>query len=155
LDQLRAERLAELAAARYQHECGGTTWDDLPVATCRDSQGKASGLFLSVLSGVRADGAVWKFADGVARALTNTQAQALATAIALHVQACFEREAELASVISASEKPWAVDISTGWPSTTPPVVTLGSAQALTEPPSGSALVVADKKDTLFALAATL
>lgn len=115
LDELRAERLAELAEIRYAREIGGTAYNGWPLNTDRASQGKAVGAYAMASNGLWPTGSAWKFADGVARALTAGQVQQMALSIAAHVQACFDREAALAETLRASLDPLSVDLMTGWP----------------------------------------
>lgn len=97
--------LGLLAARRYRAETAGITWNGWPVATDRASQAALGNARQAVAAGLRADGATWKFADGVHQPLTNAQILELAAAVFGHVQACFDREAELAAVIRASPVP--------------------------------------------------
>jgi hypothetical protein len=95
--------LDELARFRYLREVGGTVWNGWPVATDRDSQGKAAGVYLMASQGLWPDGAHWKFGDHVARPLTAEQVMSMALTIAAHVQTCFEREAALSARIRAGD----------------------------------------------------
>jgi len=101
-------RVDAVAARRYQAEVGGVVWNGWPVATDRDSQSKVNAAYVMAKDGHWPAGAGWKFADGVYRPLTADQVQALALAVAGHVQACFAREAALVSDATA-------DINSGWP----------------------------------------
>lgn len=115
VEELRAQRLAELAALRYVHETRGVTVDGLPMQTSREAQASLAHAYMAAQTGLRADGAAWKCADGAHRPLSNAALQALAGAVMRHVQACFDREAGLAGLIRASESPLEVEISQGWP----------------------------------------
>lgn len=57
----------------------------------------------------------WKLGASEFRQWDETQIEAFGFAIADHIQACFEREAELTALIIAAEDPSDVDTSTGWP----------------------------------------
>ena len=57
----------------------------------------------------------WKLGASEFRQWDETQIEAFGFAIADHIQACFEREAELTALIIAAEHPSDVDTSTGWP----------------------------------------
>lgn len=58
----------------------------------------------------------WKLAAGELRQWTFEQVVAYGIAIRNHIQACFDREAELTAEILAAEDPSSVDTSQGWPS---------------------------------------
>lgn len=57
----------------------------------------------------------WKLGASEFRQWDEAQIEAFGLAIADHIQACFEREAELTDLILAAEDPSSVDTSTGWP----------------------------------------
>jgi hypothetical protein len=57
----------------------------------------------------------WKTADGAFVTLDAPTVVAVAQAVRAHVQACFDREAELRAAVDAGEE---FDIDTGWPSGT-------------------------------------
>lgn len=57
----------------------------------------------------------WKLGASEFRQWDKAQIEAFGFAIADHIQACFEREAELSALIIAAEDPSSVDTSTGWP----------------------------------------
>lgn len=57
----------------------------------------------------------WKLGASEFRQWDEAQIEAFGFAIADHIQACFEREAELTALIIAAEDPSSVDTSTGWP----------------------------------------
>lgn len=101
----------QLAAKRYDVEVSGTTWNGFPVFTDRESQGKITAAFVLASAGVRAESSNWKFADGVARPMTNAQIVELTGAVAYHVQHAFDVEATKADEIDATGT---TDIDTGW-----------------------------------------
>jgi hypothetical protein len=117
LDELRARKLSELAALRWERETGGTTFNGMPVATDAVSQTK----YIGAVVGAQIDpNAVinWKMADGAFVTLDAQAITAVAMAVRAHVQACFDREAELNVQIEAAATPEeisAVDIGAGWP----------------------------------------
>lgn len=101
LDDLRAAALARLAARRWVEQ-QTTVWngqampsDDVTLgrimATVKlaELQGKASGDVV----------AKWKFGPGPLTAITLGQVTAYGIAIGVHLQACFDREAELAAAV--------------------------------------------------------
>lgn len=113
---VRAEKVAALAARRYEAEIGGVTVGGIAVAT--DDRAKI------MIAGARIKAEVdpnatfrWKTAAGFVD-LMAAQLIAISDAVLAHVQACFDREAELAAEIDALTD-WqaiaAIDISAGWP----------------------------------------
>lgn len=120
-EDLRAERLAELAAVRYQAETRGIEVAGLPVQTDRESRPNLIAAYAAAAAGLRAEGCVWKFADGVARAVSAETLMAMATAVLDHVQRCYDQEAVLAEIVRASDNPLALDLHTGWPGQSAPV----------------------------------
>lgn len=121
LDELRAERLAELAAIRYAAEVAGITVSGLPVQTDRESRPNLIAAYAAAAAGLRSTGAAWKFADGVARQVSAETLMEMATAVLDHVQRCYDHEAELAAEIRVSAAPLAVDLHAGWPVQSAPV----------------------------------
>ena len=117
LDELRARKLMELAALRWERETGGTTFNGMPVATDAVSQTK----YIGAVVGAQIDpNAVinWKMADGTFVTLDAAAITAVAMVVRAHVQACFDREAELKTQIEAAttaEELAALDLNTGWP----------------------------------------
>ena len=60
----------------------------------------------------------WKLADGSFVELSHDQVIGLAQGVRAHIQACFDREADMISAIDAAATPAAldaIDIETGWP----------------------------------------
>jgi hypothetical protein len=117
LDEIRAARLAELANLRWEKETGGTVFNGMPIATDAVSQTKYIG---AVVGAQIAPNAVinWKMADGTFVSLDAQAITAVAMAVRAHVQACFDREAELKAWIEAAsmaEEIAAIDLNTGWP----------------------------------------
>lgn len=108
--EARAEAKALVAARRYDAEIAGTTVAGLPVQTDRASQALVTGAALaaSLDAGYTVK---WKTAGGFVD-LSAAQIIGIAQAIRAHVQACFDREAELVAAIDAGEP---YDLNTGWP----------------------------------------
>lgn len=91
LEELKALKTAQIAAARYEAECAGITIQDVEIATDRDSQGLILGAVVQAQT--TPDYIVqWKTKSGFV-ILTAEQIIAIATAVRAHVQACFDREA--------------------------------------------------------------
>jgi hypothetical protein len=117
LEELRAGKLAELAALRWEKETGGTVFNGMPVTTDAVSQTK----YIGAVVGAQIDPNVvinWKMADGTFVTLDAASITAVAMAVRAHVQACFDNEAELKSRIESAGTAVeisAVDIGAGWP----------------------------------------
>jgi hypothetical protein len=103
--------LAVLPAIRWQRVAAGTQWNGWPVKTGPADIPLIHAVHGSAVNGARQDGAVFKFGDGVFRALTNAQAIAMAEHVFTWVQAHFDREAALAAEIHSGDLP---DINSGW-----------------------------------------
>ncbi|WP_052750446.1 DUF4376 domain-containing protein [Pseudomonas putida] len=90
-----AQRIAD---RRFQAETGGAVVEGLAVNTERDSQSLLTGAAFA--ASLDPDYRIkWKTASGFVD-LTGGQVIALATAMRAHVQACFDREAELLSAVA-------------------------------------------------------
>ena len=100
LDELKAQKLAELAQARWEQETGGLT---LPngaiIKTDRESQALLAGASLCVLQNATAT-VEWKGANGWVT-LTATEIMQIATLVRNHVQAQFSRERDLSEKVNA------------------------------------------------------
>lgn len=57
--------------------------------------------FSAIAAGLRADGAVFNFADGAPRAVSNSDMSAAIEAALTHVQRCFDRESSVDAAILA------------------------------------------------------
>lgn len=112
-----ADKLAELAALRYEKETAGITVAGASIKTDRESQATLASAYTSMKNGLLAQ-VDWKASNGWVT-VTLAQLEPIAQAVAAHVQACFSRERALASALQAIvDNPVAVadyDISTGWP----------------------------------------
>ncbi len=103
---------ALIAARRFQAETGGAVVEGLTINTERDSQSLLTGAAFA--ASLDPDYRIkWKTASGFAE-LTGEQVIALATAVRAHVQACFDREAELLAAV-ADGSITAEMLEQGWP----------------------------------------
>jgi hypothetical protein len=109
----KAAALTALAAKRYEVETGGIIVNGVAVATDDRSKTLLLGARLEALMNP-ATSLRWKTSDGFVP-LSGSQIITISGAVRAHVQACFDREAELAARIAAADDPVAVDISSGWP----------------------------------------
>lgn len=111
--ELSPERWADLIAARrYQAETAGITVEDMAVATDDRSQALITGAALQALIDPEYS-LQWKTATGFVQ-LTGQQILALASTVRAHVQACFDREAELQAAV-ADGSINAELLEQGWP----------------------------------------
>lgn len=101
-DRIKARRNLALAT--------GTTVSGMPIATDDISQSRITGAALAVTLDPQTT-IQWKTRSGFVM-LDATQVIAIAQAVRAHVQACFDREAELLAALEAED---AYDIETGWP----------------------------------------
>ena len=97
VDGERSAKLDEIAAARYEAEIAGVSYNDGLVRTDRQTQSMITG---AALKAMRDDtySCRWKTAEG----FVTLDAQAIlsvADVIRDHVQSCFDREAELAQQV--------------------------------------------------------
>lgn len=106
------ERLAQLAAYRYEREIQGVQFKGSLFPTDRDSRSTLIGAVVVVSLGQWVDGSPWKAADGTFVPMTANDVQTLGLLQAGYVRACYIREAELAAEIRAGGTP---DITAGWP----------------------------------------
>ena len=91
---------AEIAQARYNAEIAGVTINGVSIKTDRESQGLITGAALQALQD-NTYTCRWKGVGGFVE-LTAPQILAIADAVRAHVQACFDREAELLPLIEAA-----------------------------------------------------
>lgn len=99
-DELKAQKKAAIAAARYESEIAGTTVNGILIDTGRDSQALITGAALAAVI----DGSYslnWKTSSGFIH-LTAPEIIAVAQAVRAHVQACFDKEGELVARINAA-----------------------------------------------------
>ena len=112
---LKSQRLAELAAYRYQKETAGITLNGAVIKTDLESQAKINGAW----SAAQINPAVlidWKAESGWIQ-IDAATITAIAGAVATHVQSCFSTErihAEAIAALETSEAVAAYDISTLW-----------------------------------------
>ena len=103
------------AAKRYAAEISGITVTvgtekTVPMSTKREDRDGARDTLIAVMAGLRQDGAVFKFADGVGRAATNAEMKAAIAAAFAHVQAAYDLEASIVAQIEG-KNPKITDIA--------------------------------------------
>ncbi len=101
LEEVKAAKLAELAASRYSEEVGGIVVDGVTIATDRESQAMITGAYVSLKQGLM-QSVNWKGDDGWVTA-TLTEIEPIAQAVGHHIQACFTKESQLAAQVAAAE----------------------------------------------------
>lgn len=100
-DELKTQKKVEIAAARYARETAGTTVNDTPIDTGRDSQALITGAALAAVID-SSYSLNWKTDAGFIH-LTAPEIIAVAQAVRAHVQACFDREAELVALVDSAQ----------------------------------------------------
>lgn len=112
LEELKAEKRAEIAAARYDAEIAGVSVNGVTIDTGRDSQALITGAALAAM--LDDDYSLnWKTEAGFIH-LTAPEIIAVAQSVRAHVQRCFDREGELVALVDAAqttEELDAIDIS--------------------------------------------
>lgn len=101
LERAKAEKLDELAAARYIREVGGITIGGARIKTDRESQATITGAFISLSQGLTQT-IDWKAEGGQWVTLTLADITPIAQAVVAHVQACFTTESQLAAQVNAA-----------------------------------------------------
>jgi riboflavin biosynthesis pyrimidine reductase len=101
LETLKRRKAEEIAAARWRAEIGGAAVNGMTVDTSRESQAMLTGAALAATQDPNYT-CQWKTAGGFATLDADT-ILAVAQAVRAHVQACFDREAELDARIDAAE----------------------------------------------------
>jgi len=99
LEEVKAEKLAELAEARWREETGGLTLPDgTVIKTDRESQALLTGASLYALQNAKAT-VEWKGANGWVT-LTASDIQKIAYLVRNHVQAAFSKERDYAEKVN-------------------------------------------------------
>ena len=101
LDELKAQKKAAIAAARYEAEIAGTVVDGVTIDTGRDSQALITGAALAAVIDSTYS-LNWKTESGFIH-LTAPEIIAVAQAVRAHVQTCFDHEGELVSLVDAAQ----------------------------------------------------
>lgn len=101
-----------ISTRRYKSETSGITVNTMPIATDRDSQGLITGAAVAAL--LDSDYSLnWKTSAGFIE-LSAVQILSLASAVRAHVQASFDREAQLLAAV-ADGSITAAMLEEGWP----------------------------------------
>lgn len=114
LDELKAQKKTEIAAARYEVETSGTTVNGVLIDTGRDSQALITSAALAAVID-SSYSLNWKTDAGFIH-LSAPEIIAVAQAVRAHVQACFDREGELVALVDAAKTVEDLDeIIISWP----------------------------------------
>ncbi|WP_313397157.1 DUF4376 domain-containing protein [Stutzerimonas nitrititolerans] len=112
----------KIAPRRYDAEISGITLNGMRIDTGRDSQGLISGATLQAV--LDPDYSLnWKTASGFVT-MDAEQIIGVATAVRAHVQACFDREAELLEALADGTFTESM-LEEGWPDGSVPEPTAG------------------------------
>lgn len=103
LERMKMAKREEMAAARYEAETSGVLVGGVIVKTDRESQALITGAALQAMADSEYS-CQWKAEQGFIT-LTAEQIQGVAVAVRMHVQACFDREAELVELIDQAQTP--------------------------------------------------
>lgn len=103
---------AAVAAERYKRETAGISVQGMAIDTGRDSQALITGAALAAMLDP-AYACHWKTAAGFVE-MSGEQIISVASAVRAHVQACFDREAELLQVVDSGTYTDAM-LDEGWP----------------------------------------
>ena len=99
VEELKTDKRSEIAASRWQAEVSGVNG----IRTDRESQSMITGAALKAMQDSEYT-CKWKTESGFVE-LTSVQILAIADAVRVHVQGCFDREAELLALVEAATTP--------------------------------------------------
>jgi len=101
LDEAKAAKKDEIAAARFAAETGGIVVGGAEIRTDRESQAMITGAALKAIQDAEYS-CSWK-TDGGFVQLSAPQILAIADAVRAHVQECFDHERALNALVDAAE----------------------------------------------------
>lgn len=117
LDERKAQIVAAIADRRWRAETGGLTFDAMRIPTDRETQAIIARTVQSLADGDITGPIKFKMPFGFV-SITASHLAAIKRAGAEHIQACFDREADLVEAVTAAadhDALDAIDIETGWP----------------------------------------
>jgi hypothetical protein len=117
LEDLIAAKLAELDDYRWQMEVGGAAFGGGMIRTDWNSQNKIAAAYIMAINDPDYTIPVWEVVPGTFMELDNATIRALGITVRDHVQATFNRKAELHPVIAALDSVGAVegfDVAAEW-----------------------------------------
>lgn len=119
LDELKAQRLEEIAYRRWQAEIGGFTGpDDVQYPSDELAQAKVNGAVTLLDKDPTLTEVDWELGRNNWITMPAAQVQAMGVLIGRHIQACFTHSRGLMAQVQAAAdvaELLAVDIETGWP----------------------------------------
>lgn len=101
VEELKAEKRAEIAAARYDYEIAGVIINGIHITTDREDQAMITAVALSAVVDPTYT-TVWKGADGYLT-LNASEVIAMARIVGAHIEAAFAEEKRLAALIDAAQ----------------------------------------------------
>ena len=101
LQEVKVAKLAEITAARYAAEISGVNIEGAKVRTDRESQAMITGAALQAVDNPTYT-CRWKTENEFLQ-LDAEHIKAVAKAVRAHVQACFDREADLVAQVDAAQ----------------------------------------------------
>lgn len=101
LEELKAQKKAAIAAARYEREIAGVEVNGVTIDTGRDSQALITGAAVAAMLDENYS-LNWKTTSGFIH-LTAPEIIAVAQVVRAHVQTCFDHEGELVSLVDAAQ----------------------------------------------------
>lgn len=102
IDEVRTNKLNELANIRYMQEISGVDINGIHIATDTNSQAKITGAALQAYVDPNYVCNNWKQSDGSFISITSEQILAIAAAVRAHVQSCFDKEAAKVALVHAA-----------------------------------------------------
>ena len=106
LETIKANKLVEIADARYQAEIAGISVNGTTIKTDRESQALITGAYAASLINPEIE-IDWKGENGWV-SLNSVAIAAICMPVTVHVQTCFRSEKELMALVEAAET--AVDV---------------------------------------------
>lgn len=118
LDDLKREKIQQLAEYRWKMEEAGTQFNGIVIPTDRITQAKLTAAYVKAISNPDYYIESWKFSKGVFMPLNSQTIIAIANVVEVYVQSCFRNEALLSEKIltaTSKEELFAIDLNEGWP----------------------------------------
>jgi len=111
LETIKANKLSEIADARYQAEIAGISMNGTTIKTDRESQALITGAYAASLINpkIKID---WKGGNGWV-SLNATAIAGICVPVTVHVQTCFSNEKKLMTLVEAAKTAVAV-LSVAW-----------------------------------------
>ncbi|MEO9648830.1 MAG: DUF4376 domain-containing protein [Roseobacter sp.] len=119
IDQLKVEKLEELAQIRFEAEYGGFSSGGVEVDTSDRTRNFIAASYTKALADPSYSVPSFKSAPGVFTTLNAAQIIGIGDLIVDHVQACFTNEATISVLINDATNEAelnAIDLNAGWPS---------------------------------------